>query len=186
MVIFPKIPYEETGSSKAHWVAGKDCLRIGDAEMAHHDLPEDVAKIGRDGQVAAFVALVDSQAGPPPVDLATFHPAADDHHGVAVTVVGAAVAVFATARPNSDMVSDHGVGHPIAKVGDKRSELLREIVQPRGELPLASALVDVGIPAADVRERDLETDVGFGELRDLLGAPDQTGCEDTRRRCSGR
>jgi hypothetical protein len=35
------------------------------------------------------------------------------------------------------------------------------------ELALRRALVDVGVPAADVGERDLEADVRFRELRDL-------------------
>ena len=37
-----------------------------------------------------------------------------------------------------------------------------------GELALRAALIDVGVPAADVGERDLEADVGLRELRDLL------------------
>ena len=48
--------------------------------------------------------------------------------------------------------------------------------------PCAAALVDVGVPAADVGERDLEADVGLRELRDLLAAPGRTGCADSRRR----
>ena len=39
--------------------------------------------------------------------------------------------------------------------------LAREIVEPRRELALRAALVDVRVPAADVGERDLEADVGL-------------------------
>ncbi len=38
----------------------------------------------------------------------------------------------------------------------------------RGELSLRAALVDVRVPAAELRECDLEADVGLRELRDLL------------------
>ena len=38
----------------------------------------------------------------------------------------------------------------------------------RGELTLRAALVDVGVPSAQVRECHLEADAGFRELRDLF------------------
>ena len=43
----------------------------------------------------------------------------------------------------------------------------RKIVEPSGELPGGSALIHVRVPAADVRERDLESDVRLDQLRDL-------------------
>src|ERR1051326_8182715 len=76
-------------------VAGEDRPWIGDAEVADDDLAEDVAEIGRDREVAPVVALLDREAGPPPVHFSAANAAADDHHRVAVPVIGAAVAVLA-------------------------------------------------------------------------------------------
>ena len=149
-------------------VAGKDRARVADAEVPHDDLAEDVAEVGRHREIAAFVALLDRQAGPAAVDLAAADAAADRHHRVAVSVIGAAVAVLPH-RPSELRHRQHdGVGHAVAEVGDERGDAAREVVEARGELALRRALVDVRVPAADVRERDLEADVGLDELRDLL------------------
>ena len=66
-----------------------------------------------------------------------------------------------TARPNSDIVDDDGVGHAIAEVGDERRDASREVVEPVRELPLRGALVDVRVPAAEFGERDFEADVSL-------------------------
>src|SRR6185312_3085567 len=43
-----------------------------------------------------------------------------------------------------------------------------EAAQAVGELALNGALVDVVVPSADVGEGDLDADIGFNELRELL------------------
>ena len=153
--------------------------------MADDDLAEDVAEVGRHRQVAAFVALLEREARPPAVDLAAAHAAADHHHRVAVPVIRAAVAVLAHRPPELRHRQDDGVRHAIAEVGDERRDAAREIVEPLGELALRRALVDVRVPAADVRERDLEADVGLRQLRDLLQRLAERRCADSRRRSSG-
>ena len=55
----------------------------------------------------------------------------------------------------------------LAEIGDERGDAASEVVEPVGELALRRTLVDVRVPAADIRERDLEADVGLDELRDL-------------------
>jgi NADP-dependent 3-hydroxy acid dehydrogenase YdfG len=53
------------------------------AQMAHHDLGEHVAEVGRDREVAALVARLGGQAWPAAVDAATFHRAAEIRTNVA-------------------------------------------------------------------------------------------------------
>ena len=55
-----------------------------------------------------------------------------------------------------------------SEVGHERRHAAREVVEPRGKLPLGRALVDVRIPSADVGERHLETDIRLRQLCDLL------------------
>src|SRR5579872_2775315 len=98
-------------------VAREDGPRIGDAEMPHDDFAEHVAEVGRDREVASFVSMLDGEAGPAAVDLPAAHAAADDHHRVAVAVIGAAVAVLAHRAAELRHREDDGVGHPIAEVG---------------------------------------------------------------------
>src|SRR5207245_8330954 len=43
-----------------------------------------------------------------------------------------------------------------------------KIVEASGELSLRGALIHVSVPPADISEGDLQTDIGFGELRNLL------------------
>ena len=47
------------------------------------------------------------------------------------------------------------------------AECAREILQAQCELAARVALIDVCIPAADVRKRDLKADARFNQLRDL-------------------
>src|SRR5262245_18117771 len=67
---------------------------VAQPEMPPHDFVEDGSEVGRDRQVALFVALLAREAGPAAVDFAASHAAAEDHHRVAVTVIGSAVAVL--------------------------------------------------------------------------------------------
>jgi len=89
-----------------------------------------------------------------------------------VTVIGAAVAVFVHRPAELRHRQDDGVGHAIAEVRDQRRDRAREVVEAGGELPLRRTLVDVGVPAADVGEGDLESDVRLRELRDLAVTTD--------------
>ena len=85
-----------------------------------------------------------------------------------MAVIGAAAAVLAH-RPAELRHRQHdGVGHAIAQIGDQRGDRAREVVEARRQLPLRRALVDVRVPAANLGERDFESDIRFRELRDLL------------------
>src|SRR5947207_2595422 len=63
-------------------VAGKDRAGVGDAEMSDDDLAEDRSKIGRDGEVPAFVAPSGGEPRPCAVHAAAVHTSADDQHRV--------------------------------------------------------------------------------------------------------
>ena len=135
--------------------------------MSGDDLAEHVPEVGRDGEVASVVAAIDGKPRPPAVHLPAADASTDDHHRVAVTVVGASVAVLAHRATELGHRENDGVLHPIAEVADERGNRSGEIVQPVGELSLRGALVHVCVPAAHVRGRNFEADIGLGELRDL-------------------
>ena len=74
--------------------AGEDEFEVVGADGFGDNFAEDLAEVGGDGEVAAFVELLVVQAGPAAVDFAAFDLAAEDEHGVGVAVVGAAGAVL--------------------------------------------------------------------------------------------
>src|SRR5713101_6903507 len=78
-----------------HGEAGEDLYVTGDAEVLPGHLGEELAEVGRDRQVAPFEELLGREPGPPTVDAAAEHGAAQHQHGGAMAVVGAAVAVLA-------------------------------------------------------------------------------------------
>ena len=45
-------------------ISGKDLLEIAVSEMCLDHFAEDVAEVGRERQVAAFIQLLGSEAGP--------------------------------------------------------------------------------------------------------------------------
>ena len=103
------------------------------------DFAEDVAEVGRDREVAALVALLAREPGPPAVDAAAADAAADHHHRVAVSVVGAAVAVLAHGPAELRHRQDDRVFHAIAEIGDERGDAAREVVEPRSRAGPAPA-----------------------------------------------
>src|SRR6476661_1050820 len=136
--------------------------------MTADDLREDAAEIGRDREVAPVVALFARQPRPAAVDLAAADIlSANDHHRVAVPVVRAAVAVLGDGASELAHREDDDVAHAIAEVSGQRGDAAAEVVEPGGELARGRALVDVGVPSASFRERDLESDVRLHELCDL-------------------
>src|SRR5258708_11601439 len=115
--------------------SGEDRAGIGDRQMAAHNFGEYAAEVGRDGEVAPVVALFAREPGPAPVDL----PAADvlstdDHHGVAVAMVGAAVAVLGDGPAKLAHRQDDDVGHAIAEVPRQGGKAAREIVEAARQL----------------------------------------------------
>src|SRR5262245_1296884 len=149
-------------------VAREHRVGILEAEMADDNFAEHVAEIGRHGEVAPVVALFPGQPWPSAVDAAAAHVAADHEHGVAVAVIRAAIAVLTDGAAEFRHGEDNSLFHPIAEIGDERGDAPAEVVEPRRQLPLRAALVDVGVPSAQLDERDLESDTRLRELRDLL------------------
>ncbi len=97
--------------------------------------------------------------------------AADDHHRVAVPVIGAPVAVLGRGAPEFRHRDDDRVGKTVAEVRRERREAARELVEPVRDLAGDGALVDVVIPVAQLGERDLEADVGLRQPRNLRERP---------------
>ena len=74
-----------------------------------------------------------AEARPLAVDLAAADAAADDHHRVAVTVIGAAGAVLRHRPPELRHRHHDDVLHAVAEIADERRDAAREIVEPVGE-----------------------------------------------------
>ena len=111
--------------------------------------------------------LLLSEPRPASVHLATANAAADHEHGRRVAVIRSAVAVFGHRPAELRHRQDGDVGHAIAEILRERGQRRRELAEPVGELASLVALAHVGVPAADVREGDLEPDVGANQLCDL-------------------
>ena len=132
-----------------------------------HDLREHRAEVGREREIASFVQLLRREARPLSVHLVPLHVTADHEQRARVTVVRSAVAILLRHAPELRHRHDDDVVHPVAEVGDERGDRLREVVEAVRELPGRAALIHVRVPAADIGERDLESDVRLDELRDL-------------------
>ncbi len=110
------------------------------------------------------------EARPASVDFAAFDRTTHYEHYVGVAVVGAAVSVLAGGAPKLGHSHDHCVLGQIAEVGPEGCYGLRELVENIGNLALGAAFVDVMVPAADVGERDLNSEIRFDELSQLFEA----------------
>src|SRR5262249_14101757 len=116
----------------------------------------------------SLVTLLAREARPTAVHPPAFHVlTADDEHGIAVAVIRAAVAVLGDGSAELTHRENARVAHPIPEIARERCAPPTEIVQPLRVLSDGVALIDVGVPAAEFRERDLESDVRFDELGDL-------------------
>src|SRR5690349_4258270 len=137
-------------------------------EVFRDHLAEHRAEIRSEREITTFVQLLRLQSRPATEHLlAIMHIAADYEQSGRVAVIGAAVAVLPSRAPEFRHRHDDDVRHPVAEIADESLDRLREVVETRCELACGAALVDVRIPAPNIRERDLETDVGLDQLRDL-------------------
>ena len=110
-------------------------------------------KVGGDREVAPLVELRRRQPRPVAVDPAAVDRAAHHPDDVAVAVVGAAIAVLAHGAAELGEDDDHRVAPGAAEPAGQRGEAFAERAQPVGELALLAALVDMGVPAAERRQR---------------------------------
>ena len=82
-------------------------------------------------------------------------------------VIGATVSVLADGASELGHRQHDNVGHPLAQIGCERGDAACEIVEPGSKQSLSGALVDVSVPAADLCERDLESEIALDQLGDL-------------------
>src|SRR5205823_4238338 len=76
-------------------ITREDALQRAHPELFRQQLAEDVAEVGRHGEVAVLEELLRVESWPLAVHLSALHAAACDQHYVGVAVIGAAVAVLA-------------------------------------------------------------------------------------------
>ena len=162
--------------------AGEDDFEVSGAESLADHFAEDLAEVGGEGQIAAFVELVVVEAGPAAIDLAAFHVAAENKHRVGVTVVSAAGAVFAGGAAELRHGDQGDVFGIVAQVAPEGGDGGGEVAEAVGKLAVDAALVLMRVPSADVGECGLDAEVGLEQLGDLPQAVAEFGVGDNRRR----
>src|SRR5205085_11107166 len=105
----------------------EDAIQVVITHMVIDGFAQHAAKVGSDSQVAAFPETVVVETRPLAIDLATFYRAAEDEHDVGVSVVGAAVAVFARGAARFRHGYDDGIFGHVAQAGPDGSNRLREV-----------------------------------------------------------
>src|ERR1700733_7711856 len=100
-----------------------------------------------------------------------------------MTVVSAASSVLAGGTSELRHGDDDCVFAEVTKVGPKGGERLREVTENIGKLSLGAAFVDMMVPAADVGEGYLHSQIRFDQLRQLAKAVAES---PTRIVCAGR
>ena len=148
----------------------KNSGKILVAHVAHDRLPDDLAEVGGEGEIAAFVELRLIEARPPSVDFSAFHRTAEDEHDVRMAVIGAAVSVLVGRAAKLRHRDDDRVFAKIAKIGPEGSDRLREVAEHIGQLAFGRSFVDVMVPSSDIGERYLNAEIGFDQLRQLAKA----------------
>ena len=84
-----------------------------------------------------------------------------------MAVIGPAVAVFTDGPAEFGHREHDDVAHAIAQIPVERGKRQPQLAESSGELAVARTLVHVRVPAAAVREGDLQPHVRLDELRDL-------------------
>ena len=139
----------------------------GDSHVTEAGFGEEVAVVGGDGKVAAFVEFVIREARPVAEDAPAEDATAEGEEGRAVSVIGAAISILAGGATEFAHGEDEDIRHAGAHVAVEGSEAFGEFAQAGGESTASGALVDVGVPTAELDEGDFEADVGFDKLGDL-------------------
>ncbi len=139
--------------------------------MPGDQFAEDIAKIGGEREIAAFVELLVLKTRPLAVDFAAAHIAAQNEHDIGVAMVGSAIAVFFRGAAELGHGDQRDVCHAIAQVlmeSRERLAKLRQVIRKLSRSGLAAHFVHVRVPAADVGEGHFQADVGLDQPRDLL------------------
>jgi len=135
--------------------------------MTGRDFRKHRTEIGSEREIAAFVELLIGKTGPLAMNFPAFDIAADNEQRTSVAMIGSTISVLSRHSAEFRHRQNHNVAHSVAQVGDHRRDRLREIVKTCSKLSARRPLIDVRIPSADIRERDLHSDVRLDELRDL-------------------
>ena len=136
--------------------------------MAREDFGAHGAVVRGQIEVSALIKDFGRKARPAAVDLAAAHASAEHEHDIAVTVVGAAVAVFPRGTAKLGHGYQNDVLHPIAQILIERRKPVAEFFQAIGQLPGGAAFGDMGVPALDFSKGDLESDIGFDQPGDCF------------------
>ena len=115
------------------------------------------------------------QAGPAAVDFAALHICSQNKHRIGVAVIGAAGAVFTGGAAELRHGDQRDVGGIVSQVAPEGRNGSREVGEAIGELAVDAALVMMRVPAVDVSESSLDSEIGFEQLRDLLHAVAEFG-----------
>src|SRR5438093_12607171 len=97
--------------------------------MTADEFAEDVAIVGRHGEIAAFKKLLFFEAGPFSVNLPALDGAPDDHHEAAMTVIGSTVAVLLDDAAEFGHREQNNIFHSIAHSLAERGNTIRELPQ---------------------------------------------------------
>src|ERR1051325_9519773 len=101
-----------------------------------------------------------------------------------MAVIGATVPILSCSTSELGHGDHHRVLPQISKVDPERRKRLRKISQHIGQLTLCTAFVHVMVPAADIGERDLHSEIGLNKLRQLPQAVAKTSTRIIRSRRS--
>ena len=150
-------------------MVGEDAREFGggDAHVMETGFGEEVAVVGGDGEVAAFVKFFFGEARPVAEDASATDAAAEGEEGGPVSVIGASVSILAGGASEFAHGEDEDLRHAGTPVAVEGGEAFGEFAQAGGESSASGALVVVGVPAAELDEGDFEADVGFDKLGDL-------------------
>src|SRR5215469_10464693 len=150
--------------------AGEDLRQILVTQMLIQGFTEHGSEVGREREVAAFVQLRGIESGPAAVHLSALNGPAENEHDIRMSVIGAAVSIFPCRAAEFGHGHDDRVFGKIAEINPESAQGLRKLAQHVRDLALGAAFIDVMVPSADVGKRDLDPEIGFDQLRELLEA----------------
>ena len=139
--------------------------------MPHRHFGKHIPKIRGQRQVAAFIKLILTEAGPTPVDPSALYGTAEREHDGGVTVIRAAIAVLPRRAAKLRHAEHQHLGHAIAQILVERDQSIAKLPEAVGQLSFHGAFIHVMIPAANLSERNLEPNIGLDQLRYLLETP---------------
>src|SRR6185295_12239287 len=109
-------------------VTRKHALQPLDPELPSRQLREQITKISRDGQVAAFEALLELESRETPVHLSAPYRPPEHEHGRPVPVVGAARSVLRDRATEFADRDEHHVLELLAEIDPKGAQRPAELL----------------------------------------------------------